>query len=113
MKYQNLLFLVILMTLISLSCTDDTGQVTVTYQEASAIYGDMDAIRSIPINEGPQSIVDPGKIYIGENFVLIGEEGEGIHVVNNYDRTNPTSSAFITSLVQNKINQPTFSLLFS
>ena len=47
--YAQSLF--ILFALLIFSCTNDTGTVTVNYLEATAIYGDMDAIRSIPLNE--------------------------------------------------------------
>jgi hypothetical protein len=95
MKYTHILFPAILLTAVLFSCTNDTGNVEVTYLEATAIYGDMDAIRAIPLNKEPRSIENPGKIYISEEFVLIGEEGAGIHVVNNQDRANPSSDAFI------------------
>lgn len=83
------------LALVLFSCTKDTGTVTVNYLEATAIYGDMDDIRALPLMESGKQIEDPGKIYIGEGFVLIGEEGEGIHVINNQDRENPTSEVFI------------------
>jgi len=94
MKKYTFLFIFCL-TLFITSCTDDTGTVTVTYQEASAIYGDMDEIRAIPLSEVVREITNPGKIFIGEDFVLIGEEGSGIHVINNADRENPIRESFI------------------
>lgn len=84
-----------LATLILFSCTQDTGNVTVNYLEATAIYGDMDDIRALPLMDDGRSIENPGKIYIGDDFVLIGEEGKGIHVINNQDRENPNSEVFI------------------
>ncbi|MEM9544378.1 MAG: hypothetical protein AAGA77_00325 [Bacteroidota bacterium] len=95
MKYFDLICFTLITAAIFYSCTDDTGEVTVNYLEATAIYGDMDEIRSIPINEGPRAIENAGKIFVAEDYVLIGEEGKGIHVVNNQDRNNPISSAFI------------------
>ncbi len=95
MKYLNTICIVLLTSIVFFSCTNDTGDVEVTYLEAKAIYGSMDDIRSIPINEGPRSIENPGKIFLGNNFVLIGEEGHGIHVVSNQNRANPISEAFI------------------
>ena len=77
------------------SCTTDRGTVEVDYVEARAIYGDIDEIRATPINESARAIENPGKIYIGERFILIGEEGEGIHVIDNSNRSNPESLAFI------------------
>jgi len=95
MKHLYFLSITILCSFFLFSCTNDSGTVTVNYLEATAIYGDMDAIRSIPLNEEGRTIEDPGKIFIGDDFVFIGEEGEGIHVINNQDRSAPVSAAFI------------------
>ncbi len=95
MKYSEILGAIILIAVVLLSCTNDTGNVEVQYLEATAIYGDMEEVRATPLNEGSRPIVNPGKIFIGEDFVLIGEEGEGIHVLNNKDRVNLISNAFL------------------
>ena len=77
------------------SCVDDSGTVQVTYQEATAIYGDMNDIRSEALIEPAREIINPGKIFIGEQIILIGEEGEGVHVINNSDRANPVNESFL------------------
>ena len=78
------------------SCSKDRGKVTLTYNKGTAIYADLDQIRSSNIVENSRtSIEDPGKIFIGEDFVLIGEENEGIHVFNNTNPHNPTPVSFI------------------
>jgi len=89
------LFLLSFLFLVS-SCTTDDGTVNVTYQEATAIYGSLDDIRSIDLNQPSRTFVNPGKIYVGDNFILIGEEGEGIHVVNNTDSQAPYVESFIS-----------------
>ena len=94
MKKYSLLSLLVI-TLFFTSCTDDTGIVQVTYQEATAIYGDMDDIRSEALIEPAREIINPGKIFIGEDMILIGEEGEGVHVINNTDRGNPVNESFL------------------
>ena len=76
-------------------CTD-TADITVTYTKGTAIYGDLEAIRSIPVYEGARGvIVNAGKLFSNEEFLLIGEEGEGIHVFNNADSENPTAIGFL------------------
>jgi len=92
---KYLLLSLLFLSLFYTSCTDDTGTVEVTYQEATAIYGDMEAIRNEALLEPAREIINPGKIFIGEEIVLIGEEGEGVHVINNHDRNNPITEAFI------------------
>lgn len=77
------------------SCNKDLGEVTVTYTKATAIYGDLAEIRATPLLEAPRTIENPGKIFIGQDFLLIGEEEKGIHVVDNRDPKNPTPIHFL------------------
>ena len=93
MKTIKLAFLAVMVILVG--CTD-TADVTVTYTKGTAVYGDLDAIRSIPIYEGARgSIINAGKLFSNEELLLIGEEGEGIHVFNNADTENPVAIAFL------------------
>ena len=32
------------------------------------------------INEAPKTISNPGKVYVGNDLILIGEEGKGIAI---------------------------------
>lgn len=77
------------------ACLKDSGKVEVKYTEASAIYGDIEEVRNQAINLPPRSIGNPGKIFIGGSYILIGEEGKGIHVLNNENRDNPVQLSFI------------------
>ncbi len=77
------------------SCSKDFGSVEVTYTKATAIYGDLDEIRQLPLIATAKEVVNPGKIFVGENLLLIGEEKEGIHVIDNIDPANPKVKYFI------------------
>lgn len=77
------------------SCTDDFATVVVSYSKGTAIYGDMDAIRAIPLAGTPSEIVNPGKIFVSDRYLLIGEETQGIHVIDNIDPSNPLNVGFI------------------
>lgn len=81
--------------LLLFSCKKDTGTISITYKKAQAVYGDLEAIRKMPIITVQQPIENPGKIYIGEDYVLVGEEGKGIHIFDNADMTNPQRISFI------------------
>ncbi len=83
----NFLIAVSFLFLLS-SCVKDKGSVTMTYNKGTAVYADLDAVRSKTLIGTTRQINDPGKIFIDENMLLIGEEDEGIHV---YDNTNPAS----------------------
>ena len=75
---------------------NDSADVTVTYTRGTAIYGDMTSVRNTPIS-GPArgNIVDAGKMFSSNDLLLIGEEGEGIHVFNNADPENPVAVGFL------------------
>jgi len=83
------------------SCTEDLGKTTVEYEKAEAIYGDLDALRSTALVSPSRTITDPGKVYVSENLLLIGEEGEGIHVFDNSDPESPQELYFI-NIPQNR-----------
>lgn len=77
------------------SCVNEKGTVEVTYQEATGIYANLEEIRNTPLNATARTIENAGKIYIADDFILVGEEGEGIHVIDNSTRTSPSNSSFI------------------
>ena len=78
-----------------LSCDQDFTTATVTYTRATGVYGDLDEIRQTSLVTESQEIINPGKIFVADNLLLIGEENEGIHVVDNSDPENPQNSLFI------------------
>jgi len=78
------------------SCNKDKGTIEVTYNKATALYTNLDDLRSAPIHGTSRSIDNPGKIFIDNSLLLIGEELEGIHVFDNSNPSNPVNSGFIT-----------------
>lgn len=90
-----LLLLLPLSILVLQSCNKDFGTVEVTYTKATAIYGDLDVVRNTDLLEEAKPIEDAGKIFVAENLLLIGEEGKGIHIVDNTNPENPTNLSFI------------------
>ena len=83
------------------SCENDIVTSEITYTKATALYSDLDEIRSVPLTGDTRELSDPGKVYISENLLLIGEEKEGIHVYDNSDPENPRNVSFI-QIPQNK-----------
>ena len=86
------LFLALLFT----SCTKDLGTVEVTYNKATAIYGDLNEVRATPLLDVAREVSNPGKIFIAEKLLLVGEEEEGVHVIDNSDPANPVPLHFIS-----------------
>jgi hypothetical protein len=77
------------------SCTKTQGDVSITYEKANAVYGDLEAVRALPLITTQKQLVNPGKVFVGENYILIGEEGQGIHIFDNANMTNPIRLSFI------------------
>ncbi len=77
------------------SCTKSVGVVEVTYIKATGVYGDIEALRASPLVEAPRNIVNPGKIFISEDLLLIGEENEGIHVIDDSNPADPIPLSFL------------------
>lgn len=93
-KVIYLLSLVVALMAIQ-SCNKDLGKLEVTYTKAIAVYSDLAEMRSMPLMAETQPVVNPGKIFVAEEIILIGEEEKGIHIIDNSDPTNPVPVAFM------------------
>ena len=92
---RNIISLLLILLVLASGCNREIGEVTLTDNKASAVYGDLSAIRATPLIALNRAIEDPGKIFMGEEVLLIGEEGKGIHVFDNNDANNPFPVLFI------------------
>lgn len=45
--------------------------------------------------EEPQTLINPGKIYIKDHLIFINEKYRGIHVIDNSNPENPVNIGFI------------------
>lgn len=95
MKPKHLLYIAAGIGLLSASCTKTKGEITMTYNKATAVYADLEEIRNVPLVGAAKAINSPGKIYIGDKFLLIGEKEEGIHVFDNTNPNNPVAISFL------------------
>lgn len=93
MKLQHISLLLFVFAFAS--CKTDLCKQTVTYTKAQAIYADLEDVRSVPLVSASQSIENAGKIFVGEELLLIGEENVGIHVFDNSNPSNPQSISFL------------------
>lgn len=66
-----------------------------TYNKATAVYGDIDSLRNTPLVGASRNIGNSGKIFVGEDFLLIGEKDQGIHVFDNTNTSAPVPVGFI------------------
>ena len=90
-----LFFLAITSLFFTYSCSNDISSAELSYTKATAIYGDLNEQRNIPLEDDIRPIEDAGKVYVSEDLLLIGEENEGIHVYDNSDPENPTPISFL------------------
>lgn len=93
MKAQ--IYLIVLLVILMVSCTKDTGTVTMHYTKAHAVYGEIDSLRDIPLISEKRNINNPGKVFVGNEAILIGEENVGIHVFDNSNPSNPINKLFL------------------
>jgi hypothetical protein len=84
-----------LLFLISLSACEDKVEFTRTYTVFEAVYTSPAEIRASFQVTSPEVLREPGKIYLWGNYLFINEPGQGIHVIDNSDKTNPVNLKFI------------------
>jgi len=96
MKIFKIFFLLIVLVSLCLqSCVKDTCEGELTYSKSTPIYVTVDEIRKDIQVEAPRALKRPGKIYFYQNYILLNEFREGLHVINNQDPANPQKIAFI------------------
>lgn len=84
-----------LLWLLSGCVLQDKCEEDVTYIHMEPVYMDMADLRTLVGPEAARPLENPGKIYVKDQYVLINEVNEGVHVIDNLDPSNPTNVAFI------------------
>lgn len=91
-----ILFIIVLLLVSMLleGCTDtcETKNVRAYYEP---IYTSLEDLRSSVGSEEPRNLKKLGKLYLKDNYIYINEPGEGLHVINNQNPSNPINVAFI------------------
>lgn len=94
MNSKYLLFLT-LAGLLFVACNQDKCDEIRTYVRYDPVYTTTEEFR-VPIEaEAARVLKEPGKIYFYNQYILINEMREGIHVIDNQDPSNPINIAFI------------------
>lgn len=88
-------FLFILLIPLLIGC-EDKCETTRSYTFFEPVYLSLDEARAGYGIEGPQTLSKPGKIYLFGKYVFINEAGEGIHILDNGDPSNPAVISFIS-----------------
>lgn len=96
MYKRNVFFAAFSMLFLLASCVKDDCTRVMTYTKYTPIYKTLDEIRVDPAVEAARDLKKPGKIYLYGNLILINEQGEGVHVIDNANPASPNKLAFIS-----------------
>ncbi len=88
------LLVLIFAALANWSCIDECNQ-TRTYRATVPFQIGQESLRNGIINESPQDLVNPGKIYVYDNYLIINEVKKGLHIIDNTNPTNPVNLSFL------------------
>jgi len=76
------------------SCLSDQCNETRQFIQYDPVYMTTSQFRVDVEVEGERNIDNPGKMYFYENMIFINEQGQGIHIFDNTDSSNPTYLAY-------------------
>lgn len=96
-SFQTSVLLVALLTVFLTSCRDKVYE-ELTYMANVPVYMDLNSFRTSVMKTEPQEMVQPGKIYLYNNYIFINELQKGIHVIDNSNPAAPNQIAFINIL---------------
>jgi hypothetical protein len=90
------LFTVLLLLLAVFGCeTNPVDTAEHQVQGLRPVYASYEEVRTIQ-TLAPQSLKNPGKIYVKGAYLFINEQSKGIHIVDNSDPANPKKLAFVS-----------------
>lgn len=97
--HLSLYALLFLSTLLGLSvllegCTDKC-EITREYVYYEPVYTTVEQIRTQIEVTAPRQITSVGKMYFKEGILYVNEPGEGIHIINNSNPSNPVLLNFL------------------
>jgi len=99
MKQRSLLFagfiFLMMVSTFFQSCLEDKCDAERTFVQYTPVYLKPEAFRIDIQKESSRPLKEPGKIYVYNNYLLINEIREGIHVFDNSNPQNPVSLGFI------------------
>ena len=95
MKSVLALLVIFSFLLFQSSCVSDECETTYTYMAYEPVYLELDDLKEDIDYVDQRVLENPGKFYYYGNFVLISERDEGVHIIDNSDKTNPEKIGFI------------------
>lgn len=92
---KRILYLLIGIVLVGLNGCTDKCKETRTFRQFTPLTLTIAQVRNGVQAEQPRTLVNPGKIYTKDGFLLINELKEGIHVIDNRNPSSPQMVAFL------------------
>ena len=77
------------------SCTQDECNRSQTYIRFDPVYLKVDEIRKDIQIQAARSLKNPGKLYYYNQYILINEVREGLHIIDNKNPESPKNVAFV------------------
>ncbi|MBI3258751.1 MAG: hypothetical protein HYZ54_04640 [Ignavibacteriae bacterium] len=90
----------LLICLLWLGC--EVPAVPTKYSEYEPILADRSILNTITFNEA-KPIINTGKIYSYQNYILINELDKGYHVIDNSDPATPKNIGFLSILASREV----------
>ena len=81
--------------IVSTGCLKDQCTETRTFVQFDPVYKTSAELSTVPTIGVPRPLRNPGILYVYQNFILINEFREGIHIIDNSNPANPVNTAFI------------------
>lgn len=78
------------------SCIKDTCSNDLTYTRWTPVYKTDAEMRQTPQFQAARAMHNTGKIYFYDKYILINEQKEGIHIIDNSDPSKPQAVGFIS-----------------
>jgi hypothetical protein len=75
-------------------CTDKC-EIQSEYVYFEPVYTTVEELRASVDLTGPQPLGAVGKIYVKDNYLFVNEPGEGIHIIDNRNPSQPTQKKFL------------------
>lgn len=94
MKPRLLHLFILLVAVTFWSCNDQCKETRVTRRFTNVTRSVLE-LRTMLKTESPRSLERPGKMYIKGDYLFVNEVKEGIHIINNKDKSHPEFITFI------------------
>ena len=75
-------------------CTDQV-EATVRYTHVRPVYTTTETLRNAVAVMPAKTITGTGKLFSHDKYLFLNQPGEGIHIIDNTDPSNPTTISFI------------------